>query len=209
MTEPHAKAATRPSADAITVPDHSRPFSTMCLTIGRGSIDDPADKAGVAWLTAQMLLRGAEGMSRQHIADSLEGLGSMVDLSVGRDHTMLWADALNRKRPELLGYLDTILARPTFPDSELDKLKRETLADLQSVRDDSIKKFTFQNGDMDYRIIWGVRKQYKPAPRPTAPSPTPSRPLTRDLNDAFDVLLREATPEQELRSSLQQQEAVP
>lgn len=122
--------------DSITVADHSRPFSTLCLTIGRGSIDDPADKAGVAWLTAQMLLRGAEGLSRQHIADSLEGLGSMVDLSVGRDHTMLWADALNRKRPELLGYLDTILARPTFPEAELDKLKRETLADLQSVRDD-------------------------------------------------------------------------
>lgn len=48
-----------------------------------------------------------------------------------------------------------------------------------------------------------------PAPRPTAPSPTPSRPLTRDLNDAFDVLLREATAEQELRSRLQQQEAMP
>jgi len=121
---------------SITVPDASRPFSTMCLTIPRGSIDDPAGKPGIAYLTAQMLLRGAEGMSRTAIADSLEGLGSVVDLSVGRDHTMLWADALTRKRPELLGYLDQILAAPTFPEAELDKLKRETLADLEAVRDD-------------------------------------------------------------------------
>ncbi len=102
-------------SESITVADTARPFSTMCLTIARGSIDDPADKPGVAFLTAQMLLRGAEGLSRTAIADSLEGLGSVVDLSVGRDHTMLWADALTRKRPELLAYLDRILAAPDVP----------------------------------------------------------------------------------------------
>ena len=52
---------------------------------------------------------------------------------------------------------------------------------LQSVRDDSIKKFTFQNGDMDYRIIWGVRKQYKPAPRPTAVPGCTSKALATKL----------------------------
>jgi len=123
-------------SESITVADTARPFSTLCLTIPRGSIDDPADKPGIAYLTAQMLLRGAEGLSRGVIADSLEGLGSVVDLSVGRDHTMLWADALTRKRPELLSYLDRILAAPTFPEAELDKLKRETIADLEAVRDD-------------------------------------------------------------------------
>lgn len=38
---------------------------------------------------------------------------------------------------------------------------------LQSVRDDSIKKFNFMNEDMVYRDMWGVRKQYNPAPAPT------------------------------------------
>ena len=122
--------------DAISVRDAARPFSSMCLTIPRGSIDDPEGKPGVAWLTAQMMLRGAGELSRQQIADRLEGLGSIVDLSVGRDHTTLWADALTRKRPELLEHLDTILGRPTFPAGELEKLKRETIADLQAVRDD-------------------------------------------------------------------------
>jgi len=123
-------------SDVISVPDASRPFSNLCLAIPRGSIDDPPDKAGVAWLTAQMLLRGTDGMSRQAIADALEGLGSIVDLSVGRDHTMLWADALTRKRDELLTHLDRVLATPTFPAAELDKLRRETIADIQAVRDD-------------------------------------------------------------------------
>ncbi|MFT3764683.1 MAG: hypothetical protein QM820_04075 [Minicystis sp.] len=38
----------------------------------------------------------------------------------------------------------------------------------QKMRDDSIKKFNFMNDEMTYRDIWGVRKQYNPAPRPTA-----------------------------------------
>lgn len=136
MTDVVPAASTAPASQVISVPDRSRPFSNLCLTIQRGSIDDPPDKAGVAWLTAQMLLRGAEGISRQSIADALEGLGSVVDLSVGRDHTMLWADALTRKRAELLAWLDRLLATPTFSAAELDKLRRETIADIQAVRDD-------------------------------------------------------------------------
>jgi len=120
----------------LTVPDRSRPFSTFCLALGQGSLADPPGKAGRAWLTAQMILRGAEGLSRRDISTTIEGLGSVCDLSVGRDHTMLWADALTRNREALLECLDQVLSAPTFPEAELDKLKRETLAELESVRDD-------------------------------------------------------------------------
>jgi hypothetical protein len=39
---------------------------------------------------------------------------------------------------------------------------------LSSVRDDSIKKFNFNDSTMNYKDKWGVRKQYSPPPRPTA-----------------------------------------
>ncbi|MBL8788784.1 MAG: insulinase family protein [Deltaproteobacteria bacterium] len=120
----------------ITVPDPSRPFSTFCLALGQGSLADPPGQAGRAWLTAQMVLRGAEGLSRREISTTIEGLGSVCDLSVGRDHTMLWADALTRQREPLLACLDRVLGAPTFPEAELDKLRRETLAELEAVRDD-------------------------------------------------------------------------
>lgn len=164
-------------SESITVADAARPFSTMCLTIARGSIDDPADKPGIAYLTAQMLLRGAEGLSRTAIADSLEGLGSVVDLSVGRDQTMLWADALTRKRPELLAYLDRILAAPSFPEAELDKLKRETIADLEAVRDD----------DASLGLRFFVRALYGDHAygRPLKGNETSLQAITRDDLQAF------------------------
>lgn len=120
----------------IAVPDRGRPFSTMCLTLRRGSLDDPPDRPGIGWFTAQMLLRGSVGMTRQQVADALEGLGSIVDISVGRDDSMLWADAITRKREVLLGHLERIMSQPTFPAGELDKLKRETIADIHALRDD-------------------------------------------------------------------------
>jgi hypothetical protein len=39
---------------------------------------------------------------------------------------------------------------------------------LSTIRDNSIKKFNFIDDRMDYKDIWGVRKQYTPAPKPTA-----------------------------------------
>ena len=38
---------------------------------------------------------------------------------------------------------------------------------LTSIRDNSIKKFNFIDDRMDHKDIWGVRKQYSPAPKPT------------------------------------------
>jgi hypothetical protein len=39
---------------------------------------------------------------------------------------------------------------------------------LPTTRNDSIKKFNFIGEDMDYTNIWGVTKQYNPAPKATA-----------------------------------------
>jgi hypothetical protein len=38
---------------------------------------------------------------------------------------------------------------------------------LQTIRDDSIKKFNFIEDNMQYKDVWGVKKQYSPPPRPT------------------------------------------
>ena len=39
---------------------------------------------------------------------------------------------------------------------------------MSKIRDNSIKKFNFNDNGMNFNEIWGVRKQYSPAPRPTA-----------------------------------------
>lgn len=125
-----------PASPFIAVADFSRPFASLGLAVARGALEDPPDKAGLAYLTAQMLTRGSEGLTRPETAEAIDHLGSSLDLSVGRDHTTLWCDGLTRHREALLTLLERILFSPTFPEDELEKLKRETLADLAALRDD-------------------------------------------------------------------------
>ena len=137
-----AEARTLPALSTYSTPhtiaiaDHSRPFYNLGLIIPRGALHDPHDKAGLAYLTAQMLVRGAAHLSRPEFAEAIDHLGASLDLTVSRDHTTLWADGLTRNREDLLTLVDYALREPTFPASELDKLRRETLAELIAVRDD-------------------------------------------------------------------------
>lgn len=120
----------------IGVSDFSRPFATLGLALSRGVIGDPPGKEGLAYLTAQMLSRGTRTKNRAEIAEAIDHIGSSLEISVSRDHTTLWGDGLTRHRETLIGLMTELLSEPTFPEDELDKLKRETIAELAAVRDD-------------------------------------------------------------------------
>lgn len=120
----------------IGVGDFARPFATIGFALTRGVLDDPPGKEGLAHLTAQMLTRGTRRRTRPQIADAIDHIGSSVDISVSRDHTTLWSDGLTRHRDTLMALLVELVNEPSFPDDELEKLKRETLADLAALRDD-------------------------------------------------------------------------
>ena len=120
----------------IGVSDFSRPFATIGLALARGALGDPLGKEGLAHLTAQMLTRGTRKKDRPLLAEAIDHIGSSLDLSVSRDHTTLWSDGLTRHRGTLLDLVDEVLSEPTFPEDELEKLKRETIADLAALRDD-------------------------------------------------------------------------
>ncbi|HRE90646.1 MAG TPA: pitrilysin family protein, partial [Myxococcota bacterium] len=120
----------------IGVSDFSRPFATLGLALSRGVVADPPGKEGLANLTAQMLNRGTKTRARAQIAEAIDHIGSSLEISVSRDHTTLWGDGLTRHRGTLISLMAELLSEPTFPDDELEKLKRETIAELAAVRDD-------------------------------------------------------------------------
>lgn len=120
----------------IGVSDFSRPFATLGLALSRGVVADPPGKEGLAHLTAQMLNRGTRTKTRAQIAEAIDHIGSSLEISVSRDHTTLWGDGLTRHRETLVSLIAELLSEPTFPEDELEKLKRETIAELAAVRDD-------------------------------------------------------------------------
>ncbi|MCB9787578.1 MAG: insulinase family protein [Deltaproteobacteria bacterium] len=121
--------------DIFLIEEHTRPIITLTLTLRTGMLHDPPGREGLSWLTSQMLLRGAGKLGHSEIMDTLDHMGASLGVSVGRDTTTISGDTLTRKLGEYEELVGLILAEPTFPEAELDKLKRQTLAELQQLRD--------------------------------------------------------------------------
>ncbi|MFL5560480.1 MAG: M16 family metallopeptidase [Gemmatimonadaceae bacterium] len=97
---------------------------------GGFAADDPS-KPGVAAMTMQMLDEGTTSRSSLQIADELASLGvnlnSGADLDVNRVSMSALKDKLD---PALALYADVIL-HPAFPQSDLDRVKQNTLANIE------------------------------------------------------------------------------
>lgn len=118
----------------LLVENHDHPYFTFNLGVRSGSLADPPGKEGLAYLTANMLLRGTARRTQARIVEDIDLLGSMLDLSVGKEATIVRADALKRNLDGLSDILADILGASSFPESELDKLRRQTQAELKDLR---------------------------------------------------------------------------
>jgi len=123
----------------ILVPDAARPFATIYVGFPSGALLDPPGKAGLANLTASLMTRGVGGaapLDRAGLATAIENLGSTLDVHVGRETLTLWGDGLTRHRAATIALAARVLGEPTFDQAELDKLKRETVAEIKALVDD-------------------------------------------------------------------------
>ena len=121
--------------DTLLVEDRTRPISTMSVNLAGGQLADPKGKEGLAFLTSQMLTRGTKQRTQAELSEALETLGSHLGISVARESTAIVGDALTRNFDAFEALVAEMLNEPSFPEEELEKLKRQTLAELKQVRD--------------------------------------------------------------------------
>jgi zinc protease len=119
----------------IQVPNHTLNYVALVFNIRAGSAFDPPGKEGLAYATANMLQRGTARFTREQVADELDFVGTGISVSVGTEGVQLFADCATTNLPGLLDILGEVLATPRFDAEELEKLKRQTLAEIQEMRD--------------------------------------------------------------------------
>jgi zinc protease len=121
--------------DILLVEDHTRPLSTVSVNLKGGQLSDPEGQEGLAFLTSQMLTRGTKRHTQAELSEVLDTMGSHLGISVARQTTSVIGDALTRNFDEFEALVTEVLTQPTFPEDELARLKRQTVAELQQVRD--------------------------------------------------------------------------
>ncbi|MEE4295190.1 MAG: pitrilysin family protein [Wenzhouxiangella sp.] len=105
------------------------------ITMRTGNLESLTGLGAVPGMTAGMLSRGTENMTREAIRDRISELQS--SLGVGGAATV--SASMETQRDQLSAVLDVaeeMLMRPTFPADELDELKRQQLTALDESRDD-------------------------------------------------------------------------
>jgi len=120
----------------VVIHDPDLPYVSFMLDFHRGSLHEPEDKQGVARLVGGMMMRGTKKRSRREIAEALDRIGSALDIRVRRNTTTLVGDASREHLSDFLDLLVEILWSPSFNEDELSRLRRQTLSELESIRED-------------------------------------------------------------------------
>jgi zinc protease len=138
----------------LILEDHRAPFINLHLYIGgAGALFEPADMAGLASATAQMLREGARSLSSIQIAEQIDRLGASLGAGAafGSPDTILTASGLSDNFDEWLGVAADVLLHPSFPADELEKFKQRERVHLREQRSAA----NFLVNERFYRAVFG------------------------------------------------------
>ncbi|HLF64833.1 MAG TPA: pitrilysin family protein [Saprospiraceae bacterium] len=88
-------------------------------------------QAGLASLTMSMLDEGTRSLNALEINEQLQLLGASLQCSASLDHAFVRLSTLKQSLPQSLSLFGEILVHPTFPEHELNRIKKEYHASIQ------------------------------------------------------------------------------
>jgi zinc protease len=114
---------------------HEVPIVQMNLVVKAGSVNETADKLGLAGLTANMMDEGAAGKSSLELSDAIDFLGTTIGVSGGLHTSGVAMRSTISKLDESLKLFADVLLRPDFPQKELERLQKQYLTSLLQAYD--------------------------------------------------------------------------
>jgi predicted Zn-dependent peptidase len=136
--------------------EHKVPTVHLQLVVRTGSAADPIGRYGLASFTADMLDEGAGTRSALEIADAIDYLGAELSTSASIDASTVDLQVPVARLGDALAVMTDVVAHPTFPDSELKRLREERLASLLEAQDDpeQLIEFAFPH------VVFGAPHRY-------------------------------------------------
>ncbi len=136
LTVPPVSERTLSNGLRVLLVEHREiPVVDMVLAVRAGAEADPADRVGLATLTAAMLDEGAGDRDALGIADQIAFLGARLGTRSGFDASIVSLHAPVAQLDSALALFADVALRPTFPEAELERLRRERITQLIQLRD--------------------------------------------------------------------------
>ncbi len=125
------------AAPAVLVEtSHALPLVSFSIALRTGSILDPEGMSGATRMLTRWMRRTAGGREAQVIDTEIDALGGAFGADVSPSTLVFQGTVITRSLDGLMRIAADILARPGFAEEELERLRRETLAELTESLDD-------------------------------------------------------------------------
>lgn len=135
---PKPKEADLPNGLHLMVMEDRRlPQVTFQIVIpGAGGYFDPADRIGLATLTATLMREGTKTRTSPQISEALETMAASLNVGTGYSsvNASMSGSALTENLDALMDLTADVLFNPSFPPDEWDRLRTRTKAGLQQQR---------------------------------------------------------------------------
>ena len=115
----------------IVVENHKLPRVAFNLVLDFEAILE-GDKAGYASLAGDLLRTGTTTKTKAQIDEEVDFIGASLNTSASG----IYASSLTKHQDALLNLMTDVLYNPSFPEEELDKLKKQTLSGLAAQKED-------------------------------------------------------------------------
>ena len=146
MPEPKAEPVFNPPSPTRTtlsngmgisvIEQRGLPIVAFGMLMDAGASRDPEQLPGLAGFTAQMLPEGTTSKNSQEIAQAFEFIGSRISAEGRREYTLLSAETLTKHWPTALELTADLVLNPSFPDHEVERVRREHLTELRRGKDE-------------------------------------------------------------------------
>lgn len=120
----------------IVVENHEQPVVSMRLLIKAGSCLDPADKAGLANMTAGLLRKGTTSRDANKISQEIDFIGGSLGAGSDLDASNATSEVLTKHFDKGLELLADIVLNPVFAPAEIERLRKQTIGALMQSKDD-------------------------------------------------------------------------
>src|SRR5262249_6450504 len=122
--------ALRNGLEVVLLARHAAPLVGLHLVVRGGASVDPADKAGLASLVADLLDEGAGTRGTIEFAEAIEQLGAQLETASGQESSHVLCEVLGSRFDEALPLVADLVQRPRFDAKEFDRIKAEHVAHL-------------------------------------------------------------------------------
>ncbi len=158
--------------EVLTVHLPGRPLISAQLLLRNGAADEPSAEGGATVLSARALTEGTERYDAIALVEATERLGASLHADASWDAYSVGVEVPASRLGPALELLGEVVAHPTFPDAEVERIRDERLNDILQARADARRRVeeafnaTIYREDSPYhRPSGGTRETVEPLDR--------------------------------------------